>query len=238
LSTDCVQREQITPKWYVALYISFDRSKYGTGIIHGDIKPANVLICKSQLDNVQAQPIHSFWFAKMTDFGYSAKFQSEEQYVQLEGRSKPWDAPEFSQGQRIVPKDARKMDIFSLGMLCLWTLYERYLSGIDKLPEDVALLVKDCLPEAPGKDHSKIFLDKLKSNGKLIALATLLLVHQNLAHQERAMMEEFFQVSLQRNPEDRLSELDPAKMKLCEPTEGDRSMVDGTFWLASGIALS
>ncbi|KAF1847231.1 TPR-like protein [Cucurbitaria berberidis CBS 394.84] len=201
-----------------------------SGVVHGDIKPANVLICKSQLGNPQAQPDSSLWVAKMTDFGYSARFQSEEQTVKLEGRSKPWDAPELTLGQRVIPKDARKTDIFSLGMLCLWTLYERYLSGIDQLPEDVALFVKECLPEAPGKNHSKIFLEKLKSNGKLIAFATLLLVHQDSAHRERAMMEQFFQSSLQRNPDDRLSELDPAKLELCEPTEDEISMVDGTFW--------
>ena len=41
-----------------------------------------------------------------------------------------WTAPEHTRlNQRWTPFEARKMDTFSLGMLCLWVLFEESLSS-------------------------------------------------------------------------------------------------------------
>jgi serine/threonine protein kinase len=82
-----------------------------TGIIHGDIKPENVLIFKDD---------SSKYVAKVADFGYSTVFAGSGGI--LMPRSATWVAPEWKGGCEFRFCDARKMDAYSFGMLCLWLL--------------------------------------------------------------------------------------------------------------------
>jgi serine/threonine protein kinase len=82
------------------------------GIIHGDIKPQNVLVFKGDSGG---------YTAKVTDFGY-ATLATGDDFIYI-SRSQPWDAPEYHyRGFKL--SDAMKTDIYSFGMLCLWLLFK------------------------------------------------------------------------------------------------------------------
>ena len=84
------------------------------GIIHGDIKPTNVLMFKE----------HEAFAAKLADFGFSTKV-TEDGLVSLPF-SMPWYAPEYHP-RRFSFAAAQRSDFFSFGMLCLWLLFRRCL---------------------------------------------------------------------------------------------------------------
>jgi len=82
------------------------------GIIHGDIKPQNVLIFEDK---------SNYYVGKVADFGYSSWFASDNDFVKLP-YSEPWHAPEYHH-RAITALQAKKMDIYSFGMVCLWLLF-------------------------------------------------------------------------------------------------------------------
>lgn len=82
------------------------------GIIHGDIKPDNILIFANG---------EGSYTAKVTDFGYSTLFSSDDAQIWMP-RSGHWTAPEHHH-RAFTPINAMKMDAYSLGMLCLWLLW-------------------------------------------------------------------------------------------------------------------
>lgn len=81
-------------------------------IIHGDIKPQNVLIFEDESRH---------YVGKVADFGYSSCFASDDDLLKLPC-SKPWHAPEYHH-RPITPLQAKKMDLYSFGMVCLWLLF-------------------------------------------------------------------------------------------------------------------
>ena len=68
--------------------------------------------------------------AKVTDFGYSFQFTSENDSISMP-KSEHWTAPEWHH-QKILPREARKMDMYSFGMLCLWLLFYNKSSTTDR----------------------------------------------------------------------------------------------------------
>src|SRR5438046_9225474 len=83
------------------------------GIIHGDVKPQNILIFKDDSGN---------YVAKVADFGYSTQFVNDEELVKMP-KSWPWNAPEHHH-RGFKPSQARKMDAYSFGILCLWLMFK------------------------------------------------------------------------------------------------------------------
>lgn len=81
-------------------------------IIHGDIKPDNILIFGDTIDSATAQ---------VTDFGYSCMGAKENDIVYLPV-SRDWCAPEYHD-RGIELHKAKKMDIYSFAMVCLWVLF-------------------------------------------------------------------------------------------------------------------
>jgi serine/threonine protein kinase len=57
---------------------------------------------------------------KVADFGYSTLAGEVEQV--LLPKSRPWNAPEHYFGEFEVT-DAKKTDVYSFGILCLWVLF-------------------------------------------------------------------------------------------------------------------
>ncbi|KAL3434579.1 kinase-like domain-containing protein [Aspergillus tetrazonus] len=83
------------------------------GVIHGDIKPQNVLVFGG--GGVRH-------FARISDFGYSTLFAKPTDRI-LMPQSLPWTAPEYQKGQAIDRVAAQKMDVYSFGLLCLWFIF-------------------------------------------------------------------------------------------------------------------
>ncbi|KAF8544152.1 kinase-like domain-containing protein, partial [Trichophaea hybrida] len=80
-------------------------------IIHGDIKPQNVLIFKDATGKTTV---------KVADFGYSTLAAGEAENICLP-KSKPWNAPEHHFGE-FTTHNAKLTDVYSFGMLCLWVV--------------------------------------------------------------------------------------------------------------------
>ena len=81
----------------------------------------------------------------MTDFGYSTLFKNENASVRMP-RSKYWTAPEWHE-REFLPIEARRMDSYSFGMLCLWLLFYNNNASADRVfemdMEDTSMEVLD-----------------------------------------------------------------------------------------------
>ena len=146
-------------------------------IIHGDIKPGNILIFRDT---------NGQFIAKVTDFGYStivtATDNSQLVYIP---KSDPWYAPEHHH-RGFTFSRAKKMDIFSYGLFCLWFLF------ID--------------PEADSTNMS--FLKERKSAGQLPSFARKLSADVVAPEDfSIASLERFFDSALAHLPEERASDL-------------------------------
>jgi len=89
-------------------------------VVYGDIKPENVLVFKDATGNTTV---------KITDFGYSTLASGPNAKGVLLPKSRPWNAPEHHFGE-FGTHEAKKTDVYSFGMLCLWILFSKYLSDI------------------------------------------------------------------------------------------------------------
>lgn len=83
-----------------------------TDVIHGDIKPDNILIFKDD---------HGRFIPKLADFGFSTLSMQEDDLILLP-RSNPWDAPEWHH-RGFKFSAAKKIDVYSFGALCLWLIF-------------------------------------------------------------------------------------------------------------------
>jgi serine/threonine protein kinase len=79
-------------------------------IIHGDIKPINILVFKNQNDG---------YTAKVADLGY-ATLATNNDLVQV-ATSEPWTDPNY-RGERLDLSTAKKLDSYSFGLVCVWLL--------------------------------------------------------------------------------------------------------------------
>lgn len=162
--------------------------------MHGDIKPENILVFKED----------RAYRAKVGDFGCSTWFAEEHELLPVCG-SQPWKAPEqYPNGCTLA--QAQKMDVFSFGMLCLWLLFEEYLSGTVPLPA-ATHWAQRYFQGRKGKDLSRIVLDSLKQRDELVTLAQQFVVAEDALYDDEKMeLQEFFGASLS---------CDPGKRKNC-----------------------
>jgi serine/threonine protein kinase len=113
-----------------SIYSGIELADLCVGIIHGDIKPQNVLVFKDDSGS---------YTAKMADFGF-ATLAMGDGLINI-AISQPWNAPEHHyRGFKL--SEAMKTDIYSFGMLCLWLLFR----GNKKYPK------QDLLKELKSKD--------------------------------------------------------------------------------------
>ena len=71
---------------------------------------------------------------KVADFGYSTLIVGESGKVILP-KSRPWNAPEHLFGE-FNAQEAKRTDVYSFGMLCLWLLLGNRLSEIPQTTAD------------------------------------------------------------------------------------------------------
>ena len=163
--------------------MNFDRFDTSIDIIHGDIKPQNILIFQDS-DGV--------YTARMTDFGYSTRYAGDNDLMSIP-ISTPWNAPEHTRLQKMwTPFEAKKLDLFSFGLLCLWILFEKDISELTP-PSQVA--------RAMGGDgnswslpvQSVMILENSKADRNLSLLAQQLLeAEETLREDERGALKVFF----------------------------------------------
>jgi len=122
-------------------------------IIHGDIKPHNVLIFRDG----------DGFISKLADFGYSHRYANPTDSYCLP-LSKPWQAPEVdgSDKEFSLPQ-AKAADIYSYALLCAWVLYK--VQFLDRSIDEKPLIHL----ESSNREESKWIerLEILKSDQKL-----------------------------------------------------------------------
>lgn len=119
------------------------------GIIHGDVKSENVLICS----HAERQ-----YVAKVADFGYSSIEATAADFVSL-GGTRPWKAPETTSR---VPKDQLKLtDVYSFGML-VWRVA---LDGMSPFEFVIA--------EHFQADQRQVEAERLKQENEIVTVSRL-----------------------------------------------------------------
>jgi serine/threonine protein kinase len=93
---------------------------HSCGIIHGDIKTSNLLVCKHS---------ERKFIVKLTDFGFSLS-EDDERFV---GFTKKLEAPEAS--TILDRRYLRQLDIYSYGLL-LHTVFQDGVSFFESIPEE------------------------------------------------------------------------------------------------------
>ncbi|CAG9952042.1 unnamed protein product [Clonostachys rosea f. rosea IK726] len=170
------------------------RDFHNHGIIHGDIKPENIVIFRVGQDEYDA---------KLIDFGYSTLYSTQKLRVQLP-ISKPWNAPEHDRAAREWTFEGAKLaDVYSFGLLCLWVLFERSLSGLAPLPPSVSdpqirRLLKDG-DWYPNRDQDTILEMKAYRDSLQSFAGQLVDAQDGLTGVERSTLEMFLRKSLSKD---------------------------------------
>jgi hypothetical protein len=95
------------------------------------------------------------------------------------------------------------MDDFSFGMLCMWVMFEKYLSRIMPLPQE-ANWAEQYLQNGGERHLSQRILKDLKQEGGLVMLARqLVMVEEVLDDERKQALQEFFSISLAYDPNER-----------------------------------
>jgi len=164
-----------------------------TDVIHGDIKPQNVLVFKDTTGKTTV---------KVADFGYSTLAVSEMGKVFLP-KSRPWNAPEHHHGEFTV-SEAKKTDVYFFGMLCLWVLYGNRLSDI--LPVTTEVVTESDSFATPFS--SPTLLERLKVEDQVVHIAyQLTLTTSDLSDGQKACLNQFFSSTVCHSPENRASDI-------------------------------
>lgn len=150
-------------------------------IIHGDIKPENILIFGQSYDNI---------IVKVTDFGYSTLTTQGSELIDLP-QSEPWCAPEYhGRGQSFV--QAKKADVFSFGMLCLWILFNEHIAVIARNEQSCSVYS---------------FLEDSKFEDSLLPFSRELVRQKNnISENQKSLLLAFFDSTLTKNPLKRASD--------------------------------
>ena len=171
------------------------RSDKDIGVVHGDIKPQNVLVFKDAITGKTT--------VKVTDFGYSTLTAGGSGTVILP-KSRPWNAPEHHFGE-FKASEAKKTDVYSFGMLCLWVLFENYLSDVPQTTADGATGVISF--DAPFLSGPTL-LERLKDEDRLEYIANRLVESMSDLNAEcRVRLKEIFALTLPCNPGKRTCDL-------------------------------
>lgn len=162
-------------------------------MIHGDIKPPNVLVFTDAAGKSRV---------KMTDFGYSTLATGEAGTICLP-KARPWNSPEHHFGG-FTPTEAKKSDIYTFGLLCLWVIFPNCLLNIPSCNTE-------CGTESGSFDTPtgpRTLLERLKDDDQVESIAVR---HVQSAPYLRAKLKiclkEFFRLTVTHNPAKRTSDL-------------------------------
>jgi serine/threonine protein kinase len=145
--------------------------------VHGDIKPSNILIHRGERGQV---------IARLGDFGYSTLGIETGICLPL---SRGWNAPEVDDPRKEwTSSQARKADIFSLGLVCLWIL--------------TATGANASSTEADGTIWS-LSVQALVRTGELTGYIKKLLLEQDITPEDQRGFVDFFLLALKIDPDER-----------------------------------
>ena len=159
------------------------------GIVHGDLRPANVLVFKSRSGNPTV---------KITDFGY-AKYSGNK--IELP-HTWPWYAPEWHP-RTFTLTQAKKADIYTFGMLCLWTLF----ANLSTETGATMTAATEVLTPPDGSSDRQI-VDGLKQRDELPTFVDKLLAQRPpLQEAEQTGLKAFFRCTTTYDPQARQLDL-------------------------------
>lgn len=186
-------------------------------IIHGDVKPSNVL-----MDLVDNRIVT----AKVADFGYSRAYLSSEDRLAV-ARTIPWCAPEIAErSDGYLSHEAKLTDVYSFGMLCLWMIFHNELAHHFGINQDMTD------PNTTDtRDHHLCFtkINKLKEEDRLLRICRDLILQLPLQPGQKVSLTKVFESSLSRDPLHRTLEVRQIKAllndSLCDPSGFPTEMI-------------
>ena len=133
-----------TQRQFLALDVAEGLSAlHHAGLVHGDIKADNILIC--------THPDRQY-IAKIADFGFSIVRETESAQIYMSG-TRPWMAPEVLKGP-VTIENLAQTDVYSLGLLC-WVIFLGGESPVDFISLD--------------QNESKVAIfESMKADGSLL----------------------------------------------------------------------
>jgi serine/threonine protein kinase len=139
---------------------------------------------------------------KVADFGYSTLAAGEAGKVLLP-KSRQWNAPEHHVGEFGLPA-AKKADVYSFGMLCLWVLF---VDSFRDIPQTTTEGATELISfDAPLR--SRTLLEQLKDEDKLKDIANQLMESiLSLSTEHKGRLGQLFSLTVQLDPEKRTSDL-------------------------------
>jgi serine/threonine protein kinase len=150
----------------------------------------------------------------VTDFGFSCFNGTDEDLVQVT-RTEPWEAPEWHY-RYFKLRDAKKMDIYSFGLLCLWLFFrDETLVELD-LPSITVDMVFSC------KDTEIVTkVQALKRSDDSLLTCAQRLVEQNASFGDdiRSRLRQAFTLALAADPNKRPSNMDQFIDLFCDPED-------------------
>jgi serine/threonine protein kinase len=187
-------------------------------MVHSDIKPQNVLVFRDRTGLI---------FAKLADFGYAGWALDENAASFFKPpRSRPWDAPEYHHRGFSIAQ-AKKMDIFSFSMLCMWVLFEDKLTT-GTLASTEVFYAKDAFMPVTGQTgafRDLGLIDELKHGDRLLALAhSLVKMEKRLNESQVRSLANFFNSAPAHDPERRASDMEQLTFLLSQDWYVEASM--------------
>ncbi|EWZ46369.1 serine/threonine protein kinase [Fusarium oxysporum Fo47] len=165
--TEYLSSNKVDFKSQLAISMNIGRALqflHAHGIVHADLKPTNVLVFTSGLDEHQHDLLDKTGLppirAKLCDFGYAVildDYKSENLFQARIG-SLPWMAPELDAEEPIRLEDLHRTDIYSLGLLTA-SIFMNGHTPFESLSSGEVLEIKTRPPEQSGSAVATLIED-------------------------------------------------------------------------------